>query len=82
MSEEKLTIFFDPPKRDHVCNDDISLYGFDDGTTTTNIELAKQKGARWGSVACSICGNTVMEKSLMEGVGISLIDELKEEVCR
>lgn len=52
--------------RDHKCDDNgPTLYGGDNVPTTTDVNKAG-KGYSWGSVSCSVCGNTALENSYWE----------------
>ena len=47
------------------CNCDMDgkpVWGFDDRRITYNEEIAKEKGARWGSTTCSKCGQIAIIK--------------------
>lgn len=63
---ETIAIFECGLSRDHKCDDDGPvLYGGDEVETTTDKNKAG-KGYSWGSVSCSKCGLTAMERSYWE----------------
>lgn len=66
MSE--VTVFMCGPPKDHKCDDDGSfVYGLRDGSITDDEAKARKEGCEWGSVTCSVCGMSSMERSMWEG---------------
>lgn len=66
MSESVLK-FECGPRRDHECDTDgPTIYGGPDVIETTDIKKAGI-GYTWGSVSCSKCGMTAMEKAMWDG---------------
>ncbi len=70
MTKKDLTVFMCGPKRDHECNSDgpEMCGGIDkDGECWEGPATEEnKKRANWGSVSCSICGMTAMEKGMWE----------------
>ena len=69
-SEEKLTVFMCGPPKDHKCDAEgpTILGGVRDGQVWTGPDTPlNRRNCTWGSVSCSICGMTAMEKSMWEG---------------
>lgn len=66
-SEQEITVFMCGPPKDHKCDDNGPfLYGGDGVEITTDRSKAG-KGYSWGSVSCSVCGMTAMDRSTWEG---------------
>jgi len=64
---DNVSVFTCGPPKDHECNSDGKfLYGLSNGTTTYDLAVAKQFGYTWGSVTCSVCGMSSMEKSMWQ----------------
>lgn len=67
MSE--ITAFVCGKPRDHKCDSNgPTLYG-GDGVPTVTDQSKAGKGYTWGSVSCSVCGMTAMDKSMWEDWG-------------
>lgn len=61
---DKVKVFVCGPPKDHKCDDNgPTVYGKEDGTTTTD----RNERHTWGSVTCSVCGMSAMERSYWEG---------------
>jgi hypothetical protein len=71
---EGITGFICGPRRDHECNvDGPEICGGQDdddvGIAWRDIATPEnKKRAQWGSVSCSICGLTSMERGMWEGI--------------
>lgn len=65
---EQIIVHICGPRKDHECDDNGPfMYGLRDGTVTDNEEQVKKEGCSWGSVTCSVCGITAMDRSMWEG---------------
>lgn len=56
--------------RDHTCdNDGPEIMGGDNVPTLPGEEVRQKnlRGYSWGSVTCSVCGMTAMDRSLWRG---------------
>lgn len=63
-TEKNIQVFMCGNKIDHDCNDiGPMIYGLSDGTTTVEKPLFG-KGCVWGSVSCSICGMSAMDRDM------------------
>ncbi len=68
MSTAELQVFTCGVPRDHKCDDNGPvIYGLTDGTTTDSRERATKEGHTWGSVTCSVCGMSSMDRAMWEG---------------
>ena len=69
MSE--VQVFLCGPPKDHKCDTDgPEMCGGEtpDGNLWQEVaNKENRKKARWGSVSCSLCGMTAMERSMWEG---------------
>jgi len=65
---ELITSFVCGPPKDHVCDDNgPTVYGLSSGEITDDESVARKEGCTWGSVTCSVCGMSSMERSMWEG---------------
>jgi len=67
-----IQIFHCGPPKDHICDSDgPELCGGEnpDGTYWQGLasDPESRRRARWGSVSCSKCGMTAMERGMWEG---------------
>ncbi len=63
---EDLTCFICGPPKDHKCDDEGPfVYGGDNVPTVTDRSKAG-KGYSWGSVTCSVCGTSAIDRSVWE----------------
>ena len=60
----EITVFLCGAPRDHECDyKGPTVWGWDDGRTTNDRRIAQRDKSTWGSVTCSICGVSAMERS-------------------
>lgn len=69
---EQTTVFMCGPPRDHKCDDkgpELCGGENEDGTYWQGpaSDRENRERANWGSVSCSICGMTAMERGMWEG---------------
>lgn len=58
-------IFTCGPPVDHECDDNGPVvYGLTNGEITADKQRAQKEGHSWGSVTCSRCGMSAMDRSL------------------
>ena len=66
----EVTVFQCGAPKDHKCDDDGPVVcggENEDGTYWTGPDTpTNRERARWGSVTCSVCGMTAMDRSLWE----------------
>lgn len=66
--KSQVDIFMCGPPKDHKCDDaGPYVFGLKDGSTTDDEKRARKEGCTWGSVTCSICGMSAMDRLLWEG---------------
>lgn len=62
-----LTVFQCGPPKDHKCDDNgPQVWGLGNGEITSDESRARKERCSWGSVTCSVCGMSSMERSMWE----------------
>ena len=72
MNSDPIQVFLCGPPKDHQCDaNGPTLCGGtnEDGTHWQGSDQIEdnRRRASWGSVSCSVCGMTAMERSMWEG---------------
>jgi len=66
---DEATVFICGPDRSHKCDDDGPVVYFTrDGGVTQDRDEAEKVGCSGGSVTCSVCGMSSMERAMWEGL--------------